>query len=220
MGTSSTFAFPPWLRDILTSRTIPLIILGCLMCFTGGYILALQSVIIDNTSSSSFSSRLRSTASFMIQSKQQIQRQVSKTIPYERLLKQDNITDSLSLSSLTIVISRTTEDITWVSHLTRLPYPPRIIVYNDGQPLDKLISKGIIEIQGDHLPSECSKYLRYIIDNYDTLSPLTLFTQGDPFPHSPDFLGLLYSYSDWKLPVQPLSYRGHPYIIINGQQQP
>jgi len=219
MGTSSTFAFPPWLRDILTSRTIPLIILGCLMCFTGGYILALQSVIIDNASST-FSSRLRSTASFMIQSKLQIQQQLTKHISYESQLIKDNLTDYLSFSSLTIVISRSTEDITWVSHLTRLPYPPRIIVYNDGQPLDKLISKGIIEIQGDHLPSECSKYLRYIIDNYDTLSPLTLFTQGDPFPHSPDFLGLLYSFSDWKLPVQPLSYRGHPYIIINGRKQP
>lgn len=200
------------------------------MCFTGGYILALQTEILESSSSfatfaasyqsttgsssrGGTSSPKRSNPSFLSSSSTSIVRS-SSTNP-------DTVTElPSSFSSLTIVISRTNEDITWLSYLTRLPSPPLIFVYNDGPPLESVMAKGMKEISGDHLPSECSKYLRYIIDHYDTLSPLTLFTQGDPFPHSPDFLGLLSSFSDWKLPVQPLSYRGHPYIIVDGEQRP
>lgn len=87
----------------------------------------------------------------------------------------------------------------------------RIVVYNDGPELDSEVIKGMDVRLGDHLPSESTKYLRFIVDNYDCLSPITVFAQADPFEHSPDFIGLLSSADHYRLPCQPLTYRGHSY---------
>ena len=50
------------------------------------------------------------------------------------------------------------------------------------------------------------KYLQFICDNYKTLDQYDwiVFMQGDPFVHSPDFIGLLESSIYWKAPFQSL----------------
>jgi hypothetical protein len=53
---------------------------------------------------------------------------------------------------------------------------------------------------------EADTYLEHIIQNYDNLADLTIFSQGDPFPHSPDFMKLL-GYTNDYAPVQPLTDR-------------
>jgi hypothetical protein len=145
--------------------------------------------------------------------------------------------------ALTVVITRHKEDIGWASHLTRprpllreggggpasasaSASPPfaRVVVFNDGPALDRELSKGMDVRDGDHLPSESTKYLTYIIDNYDLqqdssslLSPWTLFTQADPFVHAPDFIGLLHASQYWVPPCQILSYRAHG-VLEDGRQ--
>ena len=64
-------------------------------------------------------------------------------------------------------------------------------------------------IEGDHSPQEASKYLTYIIDNYDQLPDRICFTQGDPIYHSPDFIQLVNNY-ELHEPMQPLTLFAHP----------
>ncbi len=86
----------------------------------------------------------------------------------------------------------------------------RIIIFNDGEPLnDYILYKNMIQLEGDHKPCEATKYLSYIICNYNKLADRVVFTQASPFDHSPDFIGLLDCYDKWA-PVQNLTFRGHP----------
>ena len=110
-----------------------------------------------------------------------------------------------------IVVARYKEDIRWMSYLGRRP-GWHIFVYNDGPPLDSYFTPNFRIIQGDGVPSEGSKYLQFICDNYNTLYEYDwiVFMQGDPFVHSPDFIGLLESNKDWKAPFQSLTYGPFP----------
>ena len=47
------------------------------------------------------------------------------------------------------------------------------------------------QVRQELLPNvgrETHSYLTYIVEHYDSLPPAIVFTQGDPFPHNPDFL--------------------------------
>jgi hypothetical protein len=111
--------------------------------------------------------------------------------------------------SIDIVVARYKEDISWMGYLGRRPNH-RIIIFNDGEQLTDYISyKNMIIVEGDHKPCETTKYLSYIISNYDNLADRVVFTQARPFDHSPDFIGLL-EHSDKWAEVQNLTFRGHP----------
>ncbi len=111
--------------------------------------------------------------------------------------------------SVDIVVARYKEDISWMGYLGRRPNH-RIFIFNDGEPLtDYILYKNMIQIEGDHKPCEASKYLSYIISNYEGLAERVVFTQASPFDHSPDFVGLLGCYDKWA-PIQNLTFRGHP----------
>lgn len=110
-----------------------------------------------------------------------------------------------------IVVARYQEDIRWMSYLGRRPGWD-VFVYNDGPPLDSYFAPNFIILQGDGVPSEGSKYLQFICDHYNTLVQYEwiVFMQGDPFAHSPDFIGLLESSEYWKAPFQSLTYGPFP----------
>lgn len=110
-----------------------------------------------------------------------------------------------------IVVARYQEDIRWMSYLGRRPGWD-IFLYNDGPPLDYYFSPNFRVLQGDGVPSEGCKYLQFICDNYNTLNQYDwiVFMQGDPFRHSPDFIGLLESSEYWRAPFQSLTHGPFP----------
>jgi len=114
------------------------------------------------------------------------------------------------MAQYAIVVARYKEDIRWLSYLGRKPEWD-VFVYNDGPPLDPYFTPNFTVYQGDHVPSEASKYLKFICDNYHTIDKYEriVFTQADPFDHSPDFLGLLENVNAFKKTFQGLNV-GHP----------
>ena len=105
-----------------------------------------------------------------------------------------------------IVVARYQEDIRWMSYLGRRAEWD-VFVYNDGPTLESYFTPNFNILQGDGVCSEGSKYLEFICDHYNTLDQYEwiVFIQGDPFIHSPDFIGLLESMEDWKAPFQCLT---------------
>lgn len=105
---------------------------------------------------------------------------------------------------VTLVVARYQEDIGW---LMALPADVKIVVYNKGgRILDKQLLARI-----DHLvplPNrgrESDTYL-YHVEHFPhgAASEWTVFCQGDPFPHSRDFLELLNHRDIWA-EIQPLT---------------
>jgi len=78
-----------------------------------------------------------------------------------------------------LVVARYTENLDW---LNQVPIQP--IVYNKGPYLSNCIAV-------PNIGREAHTYLSFIVDHYDYLPDKVFFTQGDPFPHSPNFLQLL-----------------------------
>lgn len=104
-----------------------------------------------------------------------------------------------------LVIARFKENLNW---LLEIPEEIEVYVYNKGD--DDL---------GDHVPGRCKvfekrknfgreseTYLHHMIE-VPSGDPdrFTIFCQGDPFEHSPDFLSLLNKRAMWR-DVQALSY--------------
>lgn len=80
-----------------------------------------------------------------------------------------------------IIISRYKENIDWIKNLKS-----SYVVYNKG---DEIEIPHTVNIP--NIGTEPYGYLLYIIDNYENLPDKVIFTQGDPFPHSPQFLSLM-----------------------------
>ncbi len=107
---------------------------------------------------------------------------------------------------MTLVVARYREDISW---LTELPDDISVVLYNKGPEIlgrevlarvDELIS---LPNQG----REPDTYLHHLSRQIPVNpSDWTVFCQGDPFPHSPDFIELLRHRDQWA-DVQPLTGR-------------
>ena len=124
--------------------------------------------------------------------------------------------------SIDLVVARYKEDLSWIS---QVPHHFNIIVYNkdDSRPIQKKYSvyskvftsappiptvnhPNVIIITLPNVGRESDTYLHHIITNYNKLADTTIFTQGDPFTHSPDFLKLLEK-TDQFGDIQPLTDR-------------
>jgi len=81
-----------------------------------------------------------------------------------------------------LVIARYKEDISWIDD-NNLTDKFNVIVYNKfhNEPITLPNAAG----------RESHTYLWHIVSNYDTLADRTVFCQGDPFEHSPNFLNLI-----------------------------
>jgi hypothetical protein len=84
-----------------------------------------------------------------------------------------------------LVVARYTESVSW---LLETNIPARI--YNKGNHIAMEIRdrRATEVIRLRNWGREPGAYLTHIIHHYKDLSELTIFCQGDPFPHSPDFL--------------------------------
>lgn len=74
-----------------------------------------------------------------------------------------------------IIVSRYNEDVNWVKKYNNY------IIYNKGYPIEDSY------IQLENIGREPHTYLYHIIKNYNNLSNHTIFVQGNPFDHSPNF---------------------------------
>lgn len=96
-----------------------------------------------------------------------------------------------------LVVSRYKEDIRWIQDS---PLPA--IVYNKGPELRQVYGAECVRLT--NVGRETHTYLQHIINRWDDLADYTIFTQGDPLEHSPDFIKLLsYPFTE----TQPLSWR-------------
>ena len=103
-----------------------------------------------------------------------------------------------------IVVARYSENLDWLKKIKKSK-DIKITVYNKG--------KDDIDFPFIKLPNigrESHTYLYHIINNYDNLADQTIFCQGDPISHSPDFINLINKYRKKFEPVQPLSIRYWP----------
>jgi hypothetical protein len=78
-------------------------------------------------------------------------------------------------TTTTIVVARYNEDTSWTKKLEN------VLVYNKGQP-----QPDYKEIELPNVGREGHTYYKHICDNYDNLSDITIFLQGNPFDHSPN----------------------------------
>ena len=79
-------------------------------------------------------------------------------------------------NSLSIVVARYNENIDWIKKYKN------VIVYNKGESLDQISFTKL-----DNVGREGHTFLYHIINNYDNLSNWTIFVQGNPFDHCPNF---------------------------------
>lgn len=111
----------------------------------------------------------------------------------------------MSRDRVTLVIARYTEDLEW---LTEVPSHFKVVVYNKGPLIESLSALDRIDVLKtmDNAGRESGTYLHHIQTQRDDANEWTVFCQGNPFDHSPDFLKLLHQQARWK-DVQPLSFR-------------
>lgn len=106
---------------------------------------------------------------------------------------------------LNFIVARYKENIGW---LKQLPSESKIYLYNKGpeisenNKLDNMVIKNL-----PNTGRESGTYLYYMMNDHNSIeSDYTIFTQGDPFEHSPNFLDLIEENEKWKN-IQPLSLR-------------
>jgi hypothetical protein len=110
-----------------------------------------------------------------------------------------------------LVVARYAESLDWVTHV---PDTFDIIVANKGAPiLNEAVRARARITERPNVGREGETYLHHIASTRleparggITAAGYTVFTQGDPFEHSPDFLALLEQTAHWQ-DVQPLSWR-------------
>lgn len=82
----------------------------------------------------------------------------------------------MAASDVKLVVSRYDEDVSWV--------PDDALIYNKGDP--HTMKKPFVQLL--NVGREGETYTQHIIKNYENIDEYTVFTQGDPFAHNPDFM--------------------------------
>lgn len=88
-----------------------------------------------------------------------------------------------------LVVAWYREDLSW---LTEQGLNSEAVVYSKGG-LEHPPNFTIFDLP--NIGREAHTYLYHIVENYDNLADVTIFTQANPFDHSPDFCNLLPSVS-------------------------
>ena len=104
-----------------------------------------------------------------------------------------------------IVIARYKEDLSWV---VNIPDAFEIFVYNKGENIvdPTILAKVHHIVKRPNLGRESETYLYHMQLSGRSDRDFTVFAQGDPFEHSPDFLDLLKVWERWS-DLQPLTWQ-------------
>lgn len=70
----------------------------------------------------------------------------------------------------TLIVSRFNEDIGWIDRIKTC----KVIIYNKGTPIERESKQRV------NVGREAETYLNFIVSNYESLSGIYLFVQGDP----------------------------------------
>ncbi len=108
--------------------------------------------------------------------------------------------------SLELVVARYHEDLQW---LRRVPRRFRVTVYNKGNPLSRPLARaGVQVIDLPNHGREAYAYFYHLCARYTSLSDITVFAQGKPFDHVPDFHRLLHALAYRKRTVTDFLWLG------------
>ncbi|MDO1582214.1 hypothetical protein [Rhizobium oryzicola] len=104
-----------------------------------------------------------------------------------------------------LVIARYSENVDW---LVQVPDNYEIFLYNKGEPIQspELLKRVNHIIDRPNMGRESETYLHHMMTVKRMDHDFTVFAQGDPFEHSPDFLPLLDTWVEWDK-VQALSWQ-------------
>lgn len=107
-----------------------------------------------------------------------------------------------------LVVSVYNEDVSWVGSALATGRVERAFVYNKGgRPL--CFGDGRVTVLDvPNVGREGETFLRHIVENWAELPERLWFCQGDPFEHSPDFVGLVGALESYGgLPFWSMSHR-------------
>lgn len=105
-----------------------------------------------------------------------------------------------SSPTVELVVARWRENPAW---LRRIPSSVRLTLYNKGPEVDELPS-----ITLPNIGREAHTYLHHIVCRYDSLSDITIFSQGNPFDHAPDFRRILRHRADHPETIDSFQWLG------------
>ncbi|MBB5573540.1 MULTISPECIES: hypothetical protein [Rhizobium] len=104
-----------------------------------------------------------------------------------------------------IVIARYKESLDWVLNI---PDDFEVYIYNKGEPISDplIIDRADHIIDRQNVGRESETYIHHMLTVPRDADSFTVFSQGDPFTHSPDFLPLLENWRQWDS-LQPLTWQ-------------
>jgi hypothetical protein len=112
-------------------------------------------------------------------------------------------------SGIELVVSRFQEDLRW---LKRVPPGIQILIYNKGAddplPLSLRERQNVRVVSLPNVGLEAHSYLTHLVSRYDSLAPVTLFCQGHPFDHAPDFHDRISALAEGKERPDPFLWYG------------
>jgi len=103
-----------------------------------------------------------------------------------------------------IVLARYNESLDWIQ---QIPDDFDVIIYNKGAPIEspEVIRRATQIIERPNVGRESETYLHHMMQVRDD-QDFTVYSQGDPHSHSPDFIALLENWRDWNK-LQALSWQ-------------
>jgi hypothetical protein len=108
--------------------------------------------------------------------------------------------------SLELVVVRYHEDLQW---LRRVPKRFRVTVYDKGnEPAPLPARRPVAVIPTADRGREEYGYLQHLVSRYDSLADCTVFAQGKPFDHVPDFHKILHRLAFGETVVDPFQWYG------------
>lgn len=104
-----------------------------------------------------------------------------------------------------IILARYSESLEWI---TQIPSDFEVIIYNKGEKIDSadVVDRATQIIERPNVGRETETYLHHMMTQVQNDQGFTVYSQGDPFTHSPDFISLLENWRDWNA-LQPLSWQ-------------
>lgn len=103
-----------------------------------------------------------------------------------------------------LVLCQYKEDVNWLKNID-ISYT----IYNKSKEVSTDFENNTISIP--NIGKEEYAYFRFILDHYGCLPDRVIFSQADPFDHSPDFLELIHN-TELFSEVQPLSFFFDKYV--------
>ena len=104
-----------------------------------------------------------------------------------------------------VILARYSEPLEWVK---LIPDDFEVIIYNKGEKITspEIIQRATRIVDRPNVGRESETYLNHMLNETDDNDDFTVYAQGDPFEHSPDFINLLHTWKHWQ-DLQAMSWQ-------------